>query len=205
MKNTFKSTANTWSANNFLTYALSTLDNSTLGATCSFVTQNFSQNKNYLGAITLNVQPIVLRTYPASVGELGYTRTFTGTKTGLSTGFNTLIDFGNIEIGNYIFSVKETVTCSNTTAGLLFFNFFWGPSVAVAERNFSQFTGSGAWNVVPNILNHTRIFNVGVTTFHRVFPVAFVNASTLVHSVRATGILTQITSVRCDCTITKIG
>ena len=76
------------------TYALSTLDNSTLGATCSYLTQNFSQNKNYLGAITFDEQPIVQQTtYPATVGELGYTRTFTGTKTSLATGFNTLIDF----------------------------------------------------------------------------------------------------------------
>ena len=65
-------------------------------------------------------------------------------------------------------------------------------------------TGSGAWNVAPNILNYAQRFNAGVTTYHRVFSVAFVNASTLVHSVRATGTLTQITSVRSDVTITKI-
>jgi hypothetical protein len=205
LRNTFKSTAHTWSGDNSFTYALSTLDNSTLGATCSYVTQNLNQSKNYLGAITFDEQPIVQQTtYPATVGELGYTRTFTGTKTSLSSGFNTLIDFGNIEIGNYIFSVKETVTCNNTTAGINFFNYFWGPSVAVAERNFSQFTSSGAWTIVPNILNHTARFNAGVTTFHRVFPVAFVNASTVVHSLRITGTFTQITSVRSDVTITKI-
>lgn len=205
-RNSFKASPHTWSANNFFNYALSTLDNSTLGATCSYVTQNFSQSKNYLGAITFESQPEVARTtYPSPVQEIGYTRTFVGIKTPVSTGFNTLIDFGNIEIGNYIFSVKETVTCTATTSGLNVFNFFWGPSVAVAEQIFSQFTGSGAWNFTPNILNYAQRLNVGVTTYHRVFPVSFVNASSLVHSVRLTGTLTPIFAIRCDCTITKIG
>ena len=104
-----------------LKYALSTLDNSTLGATCSYVTENFNQTKNYLGAITFNAQPIIKQTtYPATVGELGDTRTFTATKTSFSVGFNTMIDFGGLEIGHYFFSVKETVTCISTPA----LNFF---------------------------------------------------------------------------------
>ena len=79
LRNGFKASSHTWSANNFLTYALSTLDNSTLGATCSYVTQNFSQSKNYLGAITFASQPLVARTtYPSPTQEIGYTRTFTG-------------------------------------------------------------------------------------------------------------------------------
>ncbi len=116
-----------------------------------------------------------------------------------------MIDFGNIEIGNYIFSVKETVTCTSTTNALNVINFFWGPSVAVAEQNFSQFAGSGAWSVAPNILNYAQRFNAGVTTYHRVFSVAFVNASTVVHSVRLTGTFGPLTSIRSDVTIIKIG
>ena len=203
VSNAFKSTSHTWSANNFFTYALSTLDNTTLGATCSYVTENFNQTKYYLGAIIFGSQPVVKQTtYPANVGEIGYTRTFAGSKT-LTTGFNTLLDFGLLEKGNYIFSVKETITLSTNTDGLNFLNFFWGPTTATAEQNFLQFTGSGAWIVTPNILNYALRLNAGVTTFHRTFIVPFVNASTLVHSVRATGILTGI-SVRSNVSFTKI-
>jgi hypothetical protein len=203
---TFKATTHTWSSNNFLNYALSTLDNSTLGATCSYVTENFNQTKNYLGAITFNAQPIIKQTtYPATVGELGYTRTFTATKTSFSVGFNTLIDFGGLEIGHYFFSVKETVTCISTPA-LNFFNFFWGTSSLAPELNFSQFTGSQAYIETPNMVTHGIRMNAGITTFHRTFIVPFVNDSTLIHSVRMTGIFSPaISSIRSDVTITKIG
>jgi hypothetical protein len=205
LRNLFKAAPHTWSAGNLFTYALSTLDNSNLGATCSYVTENFNQSKNYLGAITFASQPFVARTsYPSLTQEIGYTRTFTGIDASLTTGFNTLINFGTIEIGNYIFSVKETVTVTSATNALNVINFFWGPSTALAEQNFSQFTGSNAWNVAPNILNYAQRFNAGVTTYHRVFVVAFVNASTVVHSVRLTGTFGPITSVRSDVTITKI-
>ena len=205
VRNAFKATSHTWSANNFFTYALSTLDNSTLGATCSYVSQNFSQSKNYLNEITFNEQPVVQQTtYPATVGEHGYTRTFTGTDTSLTTGFNTLIDFGTLEIGNYIFSVKETVTATSATNALNACNFFWGSSTATAEQNFSQFTGSGAWIETPNIVTYAQRFNAGVTTYHRTFIVPFVTASTLVHSVRLTGTFAPITSIRSDVLVTKI-
>jgi hypothetical protein len=202
---TFKSTSHTWSANNFFTYALSTLDNSTLGATCSYVSQNLSQSKNYLGAITFNSQPVVqLTSYPPSIGQIGYTDTYNATKTGLTVGFNTLIDFGTIGIGNYIFTVKEIVTCSGTTSALNAFNFFWGTSTTAAELNFGDFTGGGMYSLAPNMVAWGLRMGAGVTTFHRMFSVAFVNSSTLVHSVRATGTLTPITSVQSIVSITRI-
>ena len=74
----------------------------------------------------------------------------------------------------------------------------------MAEQNFSQFTGSGAWIETPNMVAYALRLNAGVTTFHRTFIVPFVNASTLAHSVRLTGTITPITSVRSDVTITKI-
>jgi hypothetical protein len=206
MLSTFKTISHSWSANNFFTYALSTLDNSTLGATCSYVSENLSQSKNYLGAITFNAQPIVQRTtYPASIGQIGYTDTYNATKTGLTTGFNTLIDFVNpIPIGTYIFTVKEIVTCSGTTSALNAFNFFWGTSTTNAELNFGDFTGGGAYTLAPNMVSWGLRMGAGVTTFHRMFAVSFVNASTLVHSVRATGTLTPITSVQSIVSITRI-
>jgi hypothetical protein len=119
-------------------------------------------------------------------------------------GFNTLIDFGSLEIGHYFFSVKETVTCSGTTSALNASNFFWGPSTAVAEQNFSQFTGSGAWITTPNIQTHGIRLQTGTTTFNRSFIVPFVNASTLVHSVRLTGTLTKITNIQSFVSITRL-
>ena len=106
IRNAFKATSHIWSANNFFTYALSTLDDTTLGATCSYVTENFSQSKNYLGAISFSVPPLVkLPTYPVPPGQIGHSITYNATKTGIVAGFNTLIDFGSpIEIGT-IFSL----------------------------------------------------------------------------------------------------
>ena len=74
----------------------------------------------------------------------------------------------------------------------------------MAEQNFSEFTGSNAWIETPNIVTYAQRLNAGVTTFHRTFIVPFVNASTLVHSVRLTGTVASINSIRSDVTITKI-
>jgi hypothetical protein len=205
IRNAFKATSHIWSANNFFTYALSTLDNTTLGATCSYVTENFSRAKNYLGEITLNAQPLVkLPTYPVPAGQIGHSITYNATKTGIVNGFNTLINFGSpIEIGTYIFTAKEIVNCTGNTTALNAFNFFWGTSTASAELNFAQFTGSGAWTTAPNMVAWARRMNTGISTFHTTFVVSFVNASTLVHSVRATGTI-PISSVQSIVTITRI-
>jgi len=205
IRNAFKATSHIWSANNFFTYALSTLDDTTLGATCSYVTENFNQSKNYLGEITLNAQPLVkLTTYPVPPGQIGHSITYNATKTGIATGFNTLINFGSpIEIGTYIFTVKEIVNCTGNTTALNAFNFFWGITPTNAELNFAQFTGSGAWTTAPNMVAWARRMNTGISTFHTTFVVSFVNASTLVHSVRATGTI-PISSVQSIVTITRI-
>jgi hypothetical protein len=206
IKNTFLNTVNTWTQTNLLTYALSTLDNTTLGATCSYVNNNFFKTNTYSGNTTLDTQPRLDGTYPATVGQLGYTRTFTVIKlqANLATGFNTLINFGTISTGTYLFTVREAVFVSGNTANLNVMNFFWGSSTTLAEQNFSQFTGSGAWITTPNIISHGLRLQTGTTTFHRSFIVPFVNASTLVHSVRLTGTITTIGNIKSDVSITRL-
>jgi hypothetical protein len=55
------------------------------------------------------------------------------------------------------------------------------------------------------MVTHGIRMNAGITTFHRTFIVPFVNDSTLIHSVRMTGIFSPaISSIRSDVTITKM-
>lgn len=206
IRSNFRSTVHTWLEDNTFSYALSTLDNSTLGATCSYVNENFFKANTYSGQTTLETQPRVGGTYPSTVGQLGYTQNFTVIKfaANLAVGFNTLIDFGTIPTGNYLFTVREAVLVSGNTATLNVMNYFWGPSIAVAEQNFSQFTGSGAWITTPNILTHGIRLQTGTTTFHRSFIVPFVNASTLVHSVRLTGTISGIANIQSHVSITRL-
>jgi hypothetical protein len=205
-KNSFLSSIHTWTLDNFFYYALSTLNNSTLGATCSYVSENFFKTNSYSGITTLGAQPIVNGTYPSTVGQIGYTQTFTATKiqAQLPVGITTLIDFGTITQGTYLFCVREAVTISGNTASLNFMNFFWGPTTALPDQSFSQFCGSGAWITTPTILTHGQRLQTGVTTYNRSFIVPFVTASTLLHSVRLTGTLTSITSIQSNVSITRL-
>ena len=70
-KNTFLSTVHTFTQNNIFSYALSTLDNTTLGATCSYVNNIFFKTNTYTGNTTLASQPRLDGTYPSTLGQLG--------------------------------------------------------------------------------------------------------------------------------------
>ena len=197
----FVSTIHSWANDNFFNYPLSTLENSTLGATCSYVNENLYGRTNNYGSQTWAEQPIL--DFPPTAGQIGYTRNFSGTKFTLPTGFSTLIDFGTIGVGNYLFVYKITIVAVANTNSLNFLNIFWGTSAAAAERNFSQMCGSNAWNLTPNYLSHGLRLQ-GTTTINRCFVVPFVSASTLIQSIRITGTYPYIASIRSDVSITEI-
>jgi hypothetical protein len=151
-------------------------------------------------------QPRLDGTYPSTVGQIGHTQEFTviKLKANLAVGFNTLLDFGTIPTGTYLFCVREAVFVSGNTASLNVMNFFWGKSSLLAEQNFSVICNSGAYITTPNILTHGLQLQGGTTTFHRSFIVPFVTASTLIHSVRLTGIITTISNIQSSVSITRL-
>lgn len=207
IRNAFKATSHTWSANQLFAYPLSILDSSTLGATCSYVVENlFGKTNTYNGTTTLASEPPNLDgTYPPTVGQVGYTYTFSATKTGLTAGFNILIGPVDIPIGTYLICAKETITVTGSaTTAINFLNFFWGSSTLLQEQNFSQICNSGAFITTPEFISYRWILQPGVSTVHRTFIVPFVTASPVTHSVRILGTFSPVQSIRSDVTFTRL-
>ena len=169
------------------------------------VFENCYKTNTYLGTTTFGEPPSLDGEYPVTVGQVGYTYSFSATKTGLVAGFNLIIGPVDIPIGTYLICSKETITVSGgATTAINFLNFFWGSSTLLQEQNFYTIAGSGAFITSPEFISYRWILQPGVSTVHRTFVVPFVNASPVTHSVRILGVFSTVQSIRSDVTFTRL-